>query len=400
MGPLVPEIFSTELNYIIAMLIGIGFGFVLEQAGFSSSRKLAGVFYGYDFVVLRVFFTAAITAMIGVLFLGYFGLLDLGLIFINPTYLWPAIVGGVIMGVGFIIGGFCPGTSITAAVIGKIDAMFFIFGIFIGVFVFGELYPVIGDFYMSSFLGDIKVYESLGLSRGTFAFLLIIIALIAFFVTDRIEKKVNNKTPEPITAKRLVKSPYSWASGVALVIGIILLFMPTYEQKVMNRASQPERIKEFEPEYYTAEKLAFHILDRDLSIQVVDLRSPSEFEKYNIPTSLNMPLDSMLNREWRRYIKENPNQLIFYAENEKDAIKANLIAKELGHHDNAILKNGIGTFKKVIMTPELPQDTTDTQAMHSYKFRKEAGDRLEELRKKFKAVKPKKIKRKIQGGCS
>jgi hypothetical protein len=97
MGPFVPELISDQLNLIIALLIGIGFGFVLEQAGFSSSRKLAGVFYGYDFTVLRVFFTAAVTAMSGSLLLAYFGYLDLQSIYVNPTWLMPAIVGGVIM---------------------------------------------------------------------------------------------------------------------------------------------------------------------------------------------------------------------------------------------------------------------------------------------------------------
>jgi hypothetical protein len=69
MGPIVPlfEI-PEELNLLIAFLIGLGFGFVLEQAGFSSSRKLAGMFYGYDITVLKVFFTAAITGMLGLLF--------------------------------------------------------------------------------------------------------------------------------------------------------------------------------------------------------------------------------------------------------------------------------------------------------------------------------------------
>jgi uncharacterized membrane protein YedE/YeeE len=128
MGPFVPEVISDQLNLVVALVLGIGFGFALEQAGFSSSRRLAGVFYGYDFTVLRVFFTAAITAMSGVLLLGYFGFLDTEAIFVNPTWLFPAIVGGAIMGVGFVLGGYCPGTSVCAAAIGKIDAMFFVGG--------------------------------------------------------------------------------------------------------------------------------------------------------------------------------------------------------------------------------------------------------------------------------
>ncbi|MFA6440261.1 MAG: hypothetical protein WCX28_13200, partial [Bacteriovoracaceae bacterium] len=101
MFPLVPNLISEELNLIVALLIGIAFGFVLEQAGFSSSKKLAGVFYGYDFTVLRVFFTAGVTAMSGVIILGYLGWLDTEFIYINPTFLQAEILGGVIMGFGF-----------------------------------------------------------------------------------------------------------------------------------------------------------------------------------------------------------------------------------------------------------------------------------------------------------
>jgi hypothetical protein len=54
MGPLIPQGFiNPDLNLFFAFVIGLGFGSVLEQAGFSSSRKLAGLFYGYDFIVLR-----------------------------------------------------------------------------------------------------------------------------------------------------------------------------------------------------------------------------------------------------------------------------------------------------------------------------------------------------------
>ena len=84
--------------------------------------------------------------MLGVIVLGHFGLLDISLIYINPTFLWSAIVGGLIMGLGFVIGGFCPGTSVCAAAIGKIDAMIFILGSFIGVLIFAEGYPIFENF--------------------------------------------------------------------------------------------------------------------------------------------------------------------------------------------------------------------------------------------------------------
>ena len=190
MGPLVPqEIIGADWNLLIAFVIGIGFGFVLEQAGFSSSRKLAGMFYGYDTVVLKVFFTGAITAMLGLLFFSLFGWIDLNLVYVNPTFLGSAIVGGIIMGAGFIIGGFCPGTSFCAAAIGKIDAMVFIGGIFLGVFFFAEGYPLIKGFYISGSMGPLKISDALGISGGFLAFLVIIAALVMFKLGELAEKK-------------------------------------------------------------------------------------------------------------------------------------------------------------------------------------------------------------------
>ena len=194
MGPLViNDLISQNTNLLLAFIIGIGFGFVLENSGFSSSRKLTGVFYGYDTVVLKVFFTAAITAMIGLLFMSLFGWIDLDLVYINPTYLPSALAGGAIMGAGFILGGFCPGTSFCAASIGKIDAMIFVGGLFIGILIFAEGYPLWEDFYKSGFKGIPKLSESLGLSDGTLAFGVILAAVGMFYVGEWAEKKFPQK---------------------------------------------------------------------------------------------------------------------------------------------------------------------------------------------------------------
>ena len=190
MGPLaVNELISENTNLFLAFIIGIAFGFVLESSGFSSSRKLAGVFYGYDTVVLKVFFTGAITAMLGLLFFSLFGWIDLDLVYVNPTYLTSAIIGGMVMGAGFIMGGYCPGTSFCGASIGKIDALVFIVGLFIGVSIFGAGYDWWDKMYMAKFLGSPKISESLGLTDGIFAIILIVVALGMFWVAEWAEKK-------------------------------------------------------------------------------------------------------------------------------------------------------------------------------------------------------------------
>jgi hypothetical protein len=190
MGPLAPNgIISENTNFLLAFFIGIAFGFVLESSGFSSSRKLAGIFYGYDTVVLKVFFTGAITCMIGLLFMSLFGWIDLSLVYVNPTYLTSAIIGGVVMGAGFIMGGFCPGTSFTGAAIGKIDAMVFVGGLFLGVYGFAFTYPWWEKMYMAKYLGEPKVSESLGMKDGLFGLLLILAALVMFAVAEWAERK-------------------------------------------------------------------------------------------------------------------------------------------------------------------------------------------------------------------
>jgi len=176
-------------DLLFALMIGIGFGFALEQAGFSSSRKLAGMFYGYDTTVIKVFFTAAIVALVGSQFLSYFGLLDLNLVFVNEFYVNAAIVGGIIMGAGFIMGGFCPGTGLSALSIGKIDAMAFAAGGLTGAFLFAETFPYIQDLANRNYNGPVRINDALGISPGIFTLLLIVAALVMFWIAELAEKK-------------------------------------------------------------------------------------------------------------------------------------------------------------------------------------------------------------------
>jgi uncharacterized protein len=176
-------------NLLAALIIGIVFGLALEQAGFSSSRKLAGMFYGYDATVIKVFFSAAIFALSGSLIMNYFGLLDLNFVYVNEYYIGASVVGGIIMGAGFIMGGFCPGTGICAVAIGKIDAMIFLIGAFIGAFLFAESYPFLAEFASSGYKGPVKINDWMGLSPGVFALILIIAAVAMFWLAEKAEKK-------------------------------------------------------------------------------------------------------------------------------------------------------------------------------------------------------------------
>ena len=191
MGPLISQGYiNQEWNFVIALLLGVAFGYILEASGFSSSRKLAGVFYGYDFVVLRVFMTAVMVAMIGLVYFDHMNWIDVSKIFILPTFLTSVIVGGVIMGLGFIMGGYCPGTSFTGVAIGKLDAVFFTAGLYLGIFIFSTLFPLIEGIYYGGEQGPVTVMDTFGISRELFAFLFIVATLFAFLLASWVQKRV------------------------------------------------------------------------------------------------------------------------------------------------------------------------------------------------------------------
>ena len=180
--------FGEEFSLIVAFIIGIGFGFFLERAGFGSSKKLVAQFYLTDLTVFKVMFTAIITAMIGVFFLSSIGMMDFSLVNLVPTRLVPQIVGGLLLGFGFVIGGFCPGTSVVACSTGRIDGMFFLGGVFVGTFAISEMMPYIEGFYNMTSMGKITLHQLFNLPYGLLVLLVVLMAVGGFAGATWVEK--------------------------------------------------------------------------------------------------------------------------------------------------------------------------------------------------------------------
>ena len=185
------DMFGEPTSFVIAFVIGIGFGFFLERAGFASARKLMSQFYLNDLAVFKVMFTAILTAMLGVLFLARVGFLDLSLVYLTPTFVVPELVGGLVFGVGFVVGGYCPGTSIASIATGKVDALVFALGMTAGSLGFAEIYPRIETFYNSTPLGQVTIPGYFGLPYGLVAFAVVVMALAGFWGAGVVERKMN-----------------------------------------------------------------------------------------------------------------------------------------------------------------------------------------------------------------
>jgi len=185
--------FGNEASLVVAVLIGIGFGFFLERAGFGNGRKLAAVFYFRDMAVFKVMFSAIVTAMLGVFYLSWAGLLDYDLVYKSTTYLYPAVLGGLFLGLGFIVGGYCPGTSIVGMSTGRLDAVVYGVGVMVGIFIFGVAYPLVENFMISSNMGVITLPELFSMSYGLVALLVVLIAIAGFVGSEYLERRYSSK---------------------------------------------------------------------------------------------------------------------------------------------------------------------------------------------------------------
>lgn len=139
---------DTASAFFAALIIGFFFGLALERAGFGSSRRLAGIFYFKDMAVLKVMFTALLTAMLGLSLCIESGLIDpASELYFMKTYYGAYKVAGLIFGIGFVMGGWCPGTAAVGLASGKTDALVFLIGAGLGSILFNELFPILKPLY-------------------------------------------------------------------------------------------------------------------------------------------------------------------------------------------------------------------------------------------------------------
>lgn len=182
-------------SWLVYLVIGFCFGFILESSGFGDARKLAGQFYFTELTVLKVMFTAIVVCMLLIFWSAALGWLDYDQVWVNPTYLWPGILGGLIMGFGFIVGGYCPGTSLVSMATLKVDGALFVAGVATGIFAFGESVSSFKDFWYSSYFGRLTLPDWLGLPAGVVALVVVCMAIFMFWGGEMIRKLIYRKQP-------------------------------------------------------------------------------------------------------------------------------------------------------------------------------------------------------------
>lgn len=276
--------------YLAFLVIGFAFGYVLEISGFADSPRLAAQFYFKDLTVLKVMFTAIIVAMVLIFGASAFGLLDYNLIWVNPTYLWPGLVGGLIMGVGFVIGGYCPGTSLVAAATARVDGILFALGTAFGIFMFGETVDTFNVFWNSSDLGRFTLPELLNVPTGWVVVGVVFMALFMFWGGEKLESAFGGVD--------LNKAPKARYAGAAAIVGaafvVLIAGQPTLEDRWARiEEESAAQLSNREVQIHPGELLD-KLHDHRLNVQMVDVRPEADYNLFHISHAHHIPAADIL----------------------------------------------------------------------------------------------------------
>ena len=283
-------LFGTPESFLVYVAIGFAFGFILESSGFGDARRLAAQFYFRELIVLKVMLTAIIVAMTLVFLSTAMGLLDYDEVWVNPTYLWPGIVGGLIMGLGFIIGGYCPGTSLVSMATLKVDGIFFVLGVVVGVLAFGESVAYFNDFWNSSYMGRFTLPELLGMDTGMVVFLLALMALAMFWGFGLISKAVYGKQEDDSP----VKIRISTAFILLLVSGLLLFYhQPDLDRKWQLLAKEYAPGLEQRTVYIDPAELLYLMNNDYIDLLIYDVRNESDWNQFHLVDAERVPLEEL-----------------------------------------------------------------------------------------------------------
>ena len=354
---------SNPWTYVLFGVIGFAFGFTLEMSGFGDSRKLAAQFYFTELTVLKVMFTAIVTAMVLLFGAVALGVLNFSQVWVNPTYLWSGILGGLIMGVGFIVGGFCPTTSLASASTGKIDGMLFMLGGFVGAFLFGETEQYFTNWYNNAgYFGRVTLDQVFNLPIGVVVLLVVLMALFMFWGSEQLERIVGKKDMSREPKLRLVGA----GALVVLALAVVFIGSPSLEQRYARVTfTRTETIPQLEGQdpivntyTYSADQMLENRLvfvtpaeafkaryNQAMNPIYIDVRSEADFNLYHIEGAINIPVERI--EEVVPILLTEPatnSVFILMSNDEIAAVKAWKVLVASGLSNSYILEGGVNNW--------------------------------------------------------
>ncbi|MFO0553631.1 MAG: YeeE/YedE thiosulfate transporter family protein [Polyangiaceae bacterium] len=364
--------FEYPVAMLLATVLGIAFGFVLERAGFGRADVLVGQFHGTDMRVLKVMFSAIATTAVGIGVLSGVGLMDVSKLVIPATYLWPQLVGGLLLGVGFVVSGYCPGTAVVSAASGHVDALYSLVGVTAGSLGFALVYPLLERFYESGAMGPVTLPSLLGVPWAALALGVALIAIGAFALGERLEKVFARRSNiGAVVDSAQTRNRVLGGLLLASVVGLATLLVPTPKKS----APATQQLATVEPL-----DLAQRLADAPDEIYLVDLRDAAACEAGTLPHAVCVPADD----PQASFLAKLPPTRTLVLFDEEDVVDVPRAA--LGYQGSVkTVAGGRRRFAQTVLTAPTPPERPTPQALSEYRLRAALHGRFTGQRSKVDA---------------
>ncbi len=172
----------SELVY--GLITGIIFGFLLQKGRVIRYDKQIGALRLIDLTIVKFMLSSILIAMVGVYILKDLGIAKLS---IKTTIRGGNIVGGLLLGIGWGLFGYCPGTAVGALGEGRWDVVWGLLGMLAGAAIYAEAFPFMKRTVLTwGNYGKITLPQIFGVNHWVVILILWILVIIMFW---GIEKK-------------------------------------------------------------------------------------------------------------------------------------------------------------------------------------------------------------------
>jgi len=175
--------------------------------------------------------------------------------------------------------------------------------------------------------------------------------------------------------KELLKlKPRVLLSFIILLFGLSVAMIPENTTQPYKLSAE-EMLDEVQygAELIHPDELADWLINNDPSIQLIDVRTPDEYEQFSLGNAINIPFSDILSEEWVDYLDQGVKMNILYSNGSSKSHEAWMILRQLGYDNNYVLQGGLNYWVETILNPESPKSTEPNDAIAKYDFRKGAS---------------------------
>jgi rhodanese-related sulfurtransferase len=195
-------------------------------------------------------------------------------------------------------------------------------------------------------------------------------------------------------------------SAILLSMGLILALLPLSSNRSFN--TRPDKVLEEALDlntYLTADQVARLVVSEDKTIQLIDLRSNEEFNRFNIPGAINVPYNKFLDKDPESILNNKESRYIFYSNGDLFSNYALILARGLRYNNTYVLKGGLNEWFSSVMNSSFTGDKISARENALFETRMRARKMFTEINSLPDSLKQKFIEakhtaaKKLDGGC-